>query len=565
LRQGVKGSEWAVNFMTRHVVLLTNAHEAPAATLTDVLHGAGVAAFVEGMREMDLPSAVVVREGDDGEAVDAAPLAVLYEVIPGADMRELYSVIEHASAVWPSAPLVACRRPNTGNAVSRLRTLDAPTLKRLGFRAIADEPAQLPALLRELENRGITGQLALPDDTESGWLPETLLLPEKISRRDLRAAFELVASLHLTNDQSSAANAALAGLAPLIEADRWTIYLTSEASSNEETALEPLAVRGLTTKERSLPEQDWQHALLGHALALSGSESKAARAAVAQTLTIRKTESGRRIVAVPLVSGERVMGVLEGVRDGGGGGGGDGRGRRAFTKANVRLLDALALPIASALGNSLRIAEAERLSQTDDLTKLHNARYLRQFLLGEVRRARRYNSSVAALFFDLDDFKNVNDVHGHLVGSHVLMEMAAIILSSVRDTDVVARYGGDEFVVILPESNVEQAAFVAERVRRKIERNNFTGGRGLRLQMTASFGLATFPLHAQSPQQLVANADAAMYEAKAAGKNCVRFAASPQAITERNSTIGEKPLRMEEKSPVAEPQRSSLDNRQSSK
>jgi diguanylate cyclase (GGDEF)-like protein len=217
------------------------------------------------------------------------------------------------------------------------------------------------------------------------------------------------------------------------------------------------------------------------------------------------------------------MGVLEVVRE--------GVKARSFTKAGTRLLEALALPLAAALGNSLRIAEAERLSQTDDLTKLHNARYLRQFLLGEVRRARRYNSIVAALFFDLDDFKLVNDVHGHLVGSHVLMEMATIILSSVRDTDVVARYGGDEFVVILPESNVESAAFVAERVRRKIERNSFTGGRGLRLQLTASFGVATFPEHAQSPQQLVANADAAMYEAKAAGKNCVRFASRPSGPT----------------------------------
>jgi diguanylate cyclase (GGDEF)-like protein len=506
--------------MTKHVVLLTNAHEAPATTLTDVLHGVGVAAFVEGMREMDEPSAVAIEDAGDGEDADAAPLAVLYEVIPGADMRELYSVIEHASAVWPSAPLVACRRPVQGNAAPSLRALDTATLKRLGFRAIADEPAQLPALLRELEDRGMTGDLVVPADAANVWLPATLLLPDRISRSNLRAAFELVASLHLTNDQSSAANAALAGLASIIEADRWTIYLTSETSRNEAATLEPLAVRGLTAYEGTHPEQDWQRALLGNALALSGLESKAARESVVKALTIRKTEDKKRIVAVPLFSGERVMGVLEGVRE--------ARVSRAFTKANLRLLDALALPIASALGNSLRIAEAERLSQTDDLTKLHNARYLRQFLLGEVRRARRYGSSVAALFFDLDDFKNVNDGHGHLVGSHVLMEMAAIILSSVRDTDVVARYGGDEFVVVLPESNVEQAAFVAERVRRKIEKNNFTGGRGLRLQLTASFGVATFPRHAQSPQQLVANADAAMYEAKAAGKNCLRFAPSPQ-------------------------------------
>ncbi len=501
----------------KHVVLLTNAHEAPAAALADVLHVAGVAALIEGIRE-EVIAPAPVEQAAEAESEDVTPpLAVLYEVIPGGDMRELYSVIEHAVAVWPNAPLVACRRPNNG--ASTLRTPDAATLKRLGFRAIADEPAQLPALLRELEDRGMTGELRLPDVVESAWLAETLLLPEKISVSDLRAAFELVASLHLTSDQVSAANAALAGLAPLVEADRWTIYLTSEASGSAAASLEPLAVRGLTTQDRQLPETSWQRALLGNALALSGSESKAARTAVSKMEAIRKTERGRRVVAIPLMGGDKVMGVLEGVRE--------GEGRRSFTKANLRLLAALALPLAAALGNSLRIAEAERLSQTDDLTKLHNARYLRQFLLSEVRRARRYNSTVAALFFDLDDFKHVNDVHGHLVGSHVLMEMATIILSSVRDTDVVARYGGDEFVVILPESSVESAEFVAERVRHKIERNAFTGGRGLKLQLTASFGVATFPAHAQSPQQLVANADAAMYEAKAAGKNCIRFAVAP--------------------------------------
>jgi diguanylate cyclase (GGDEF)-like protein len=436
-------------------------------------------------------------------------------------MRELYSVVEHAVAVWPSAPLVACRRASRNGVSSSLRSPDAATLRRLGFRAIADDPAQLPALLRELEDRGMTGELPrAPDHLETAWLPQALLLPDRISSRALRAAFELVASLHFTNDQLGAANAALAGLAPLVAADRWTIYLTSEASGAQAQSLEPLAVRGLTNEERAPGEAGWQRALLGNALALSGSESKAAAEAVAKTETVRRKEGARRVVAVPLVAGERVMGVLEGVRE--------GEAVRSFRRADLRLLDALALPVASALANSLRIAEAERLSQTDDLTKLHNARYLRQFLLGEVRRARRYNSSVAALFFDLDDFKHVNDVYGHLVGSHVLMEMAAIILASVRDTDVVARYGGDEFVVILPESTEEQAAYVAERVRRKIERNAFTGGRALRLQLTASFGVATFPAHAQSPQQLVASADAAMYEAKAAGKNCVRFAAPPQ-------------------------------------
>jgi diguanylate cyclase (GGDEF)-like protein len=148
---------------------------------------------------------------------------------------------------------------------------------------------------------------------------------------------------------------------------------------------------------------------------------------------------------------------------------------------------------------------------------------MRQFLLNEIRRARRYGSSVAALFLDLDDFKRINDEHGHLVGSHVLMEMAGVILSTVRDTDAVARFGGDEFVVVLPDTGTEMAGLVAERIRQKISRYQFTGGRRLQLSLTASFGVSTFPLHAPSPQQLIACADTAMYEAKASGKNCVRF------------------------------------------
>jgi diguanylate cyclase (GGDEF)-like protein len=105
------------------------------------------------------------------------------------------------------------------------------------------------------------------------------------------------------------------------------------------------------------------------------------------------------------------------------------------------------------------------------------------------------------------------------------MEMAGVILACVRDTDAVARYGGDEFVVVLPETGVEMGLRVAERVRERISYHGFTGGRGLRLRLTASFGVASFPTHAQSPQQLIAAADTAMYEAKASRKNCVRHAA----------------------------------------
>jgi diguanylate cyclase (GGDEF)-like protein len=229
------------------------------------------------------------------------------------------------------------------------------------------------------------------------------------------------------------------------------------------------------------------------------------------------------------------VGALEGVRT--------RSGTRSFSRSEAALLTAMTIPIASALLNSVRVAEAERLSLTDDLTRLRNARYLRQFLVNEIKRARRYRSNVAALFLDLDDFKQINDLHGHLAGSHALMELAAVILPSVRDTDCVVRYGGDEFVLILTESGTDEAIQVAERIRAKIEAYRFTGGRKLNFALTASFGVAVFPLHALSPQQLIACADRAMYRAKASGKNCVRVSVDPEKVDQddgrESSLIGQ--------------------------
>ncbi|HEX8651680.1 MAG TPA: sensor domain-containing diguanylate cyclase [Pyrinomonadaceae bacterium] len=519
--------------MSKHVILLTDVHEAPAPGLIEVLREAGVSAFFEGLRETEVSvgsSLHHASEARDRSGSGERPLAILYEVLAGADVLEIHAAVEHAASIWPGTPLIACRQKSGENGRPVLRTLDAAALKRLGFRAVADEPAQLPALLREMEERGMTGDLVVPpNEIEGAWLPGSLLLPANLRVKGLRAAFEAVASLHFAVDQKSAAQTALVGLSSLVRADRWTIYLTSETSGGEQATLEPLAARGLLATEREIPEQDWKRALMGDAIVLSGLESKAARQASARMETVRKAEKGRRILAVPLTSCDRVIAVVEAIRE--------GERARAFSRTDTALLTALAIPVASALANSVRIAEAERLSQTDDLTKLHNARFLRQFLLTEVKRARRYGSSVASVFFDLDDFKRVNDMHGHLVGSYVLMEMSAIILSSVRDTDVVARYGGDEFVIVLPETDFQSAVRVAERLCAKIARHFFTGGRRLQLQLTASFGVASFPQHAQSPQQLVACADTAMYEAKAAGKNCVRTAEETRAASKDEKAI----------------------------
>jgi diguanylate cyclase (GGDEF)-like protein len=510
-----------VSFMTKHVILFTDAHEAPSFELIEALSEAGITTLIEGLREAEFsnehPSRRPTGHNDDWNP--PSPVAVLYEVMPGADMVELEAAVKHAVLTWPDAPLVACRRQSDGLASLRLRTIDPSTLRRLGFRAIADRPAQLAALLRELEEHGTSGEIEIPFEPEKTPPSNELSLPAGLKADRLRHAFSLVASLHFATDQKNAADIALCGLAPLIGADAWALYLASEKGSDDSVGLEPLAsLHAPFPTEPVTTNFDWDSEMARHRLH-SATASKAATMAVQTARTVRKTNKGQGAIAVPLIHGERVLGILEAVRA--------KPDRRGFSKADAALLDVLAVPLASAVANSVRIAQAERLSQTDDLTKLHNARYLRQFLVSEIRRARRYNSSITVVFLDLDNFKRVNDVHGHLVGSHVLMEMAAVVLSCVRDTDVVARYGGDEFVVVLPETGMQQSSQVAERVREKIEGHNFTGGRHLRLKMTASFGVAAFPQNASSPQQLIACADSAMYEAKAARKNCIRFAAAP--------------------------------------
>ena len=505
--------------MASHVVLLTDAHEAPAYELIEALRSAGVKTLIEGLREVEVEVALArEREAQPtAEALGPPPLAVLYEVVAGADMVELHTAIDHAKAFWPGVPLIACRRYVYGFQSHNLRNLDGATLKRLGFRAIADKAAQLPALLREIEGQG-SGDIRLPGILDKPVSPGSNALPRRLRSSSLRSAFDLVSSLHFIGDQNDAANSALKGLQKLVYADRWTIYLVSETKGFDGSALETIAVRTADQPDEVENDEHWRRGFTGDSSVPMGSESKAVKLAANGMGTIKRKERGNLLVAVPLICGERILGVIEGVRE---------TGSRNFKHSEIALLDALAHPIASALANAVRIAEAERLSQTDDLTKLHNARYLRQFLLNEIRRARRYGSSVAALFLDLDDFKRINDEHGHLVGSHVLMEMAAVILSSIRDTDAVARYGGDEFVIVLPDTGTELAGAVAERIRQKICRYHFTGGRRLHLSLTASFGVAAFPLHASSPQQLIACADTAMYEAKAASKNCVKFAAGP--------------------------------------
>ena len=177
-----------------------------------------------------------------------------------------------------------------------------------------------------------------------------------------------------------------------------------------------------------------------------------------------------------------------------------------------------------ALINAERSAQAQSLIYIDDLTKLYNGRYLNVVLDREMKRSERYRNFFCVLFMDIDFFKRVNDAHGHLVGSRVLVEVGAVLRACVRDSDTVVRYGGDEFVVLLVETNADEAMIVAERMRKMVEAEPFVKDAGLNIRLTISIGIAAFPEHATTKQILLNLADQAMYRGKESTRNVVYLA-----------------------------------------
>ena len=181
-----------------------------------------------------------------------------------------------------------------------------------------------------------------------------------------------------------------------------------------------------------------------------------------------------------------------------------------------------------AFQNAENYSLAKDMLFIDDLSGLFNHRYLEVALDRELKRAERYASHLAVLFMDLDSFKKVNDTHGHLVGSRVLREVGDLLKKSTREVDVVIRYGGDEYTIILVETGAETAGIVAERIRAQVEAHSFLSTEGLNIRLTCSIGYACCPEDTMSKQELLDMADQAMYCGKAAGKNSAgRFKKTP--------------------------------------
>lgn len=220
------------------------------------------------------------------------------------------------------------------------------------------------------------------------------------------------------------------------------------------------------------------------------------------------------ILAVPLKTRGKVTGVLEILNKRGG-------EKARFQEQDLETVMLFLEPAAIALENATLFQKTTELTLMDDLTHLFNTRYLYQSLKNEISRARRYGYPLAVLFLDLDGFKAVNDTNSHLVGSTTLKIVAKILTAGVRSIDIVARYGGDEFTLLLPNTDKEGAMVVAERLRKNIEDHAYEIELGVKIKLSASFGVSIFPHHAQDPETLIQKADQAMYKVKESTKNAV--------------------------------------------
>ncbi len=225
-----------------------------------------------------------------------------------------------------------------------------------------------------------------------------------------------------------------------------------------------------------------------------------------------KTQS---IICVPLMSKGRVLGVVELINS---------MQDKQFNSNDLKILTTLTDYAAIAIENAKYLQKVQELTIRDDLTTLYNSRYLHLMLEREMERSKRYGLHFSIIFLDLDHFKLINDKHGHLVGSNVLKETAKVIEIELRKPDIPIRYGGDEFVILLPETDKKNAYKVTERIRESLNSHIFLRKEGFSIKLTASFGVSSFPEDTDNTLDLIRLSDQAMYRIKETTRNGIALA-----------------------------------------
>lgn len=355
--------------------------------------------------------------------------------------------------------------------------------------------------------RDLSGQLAQVNATLAG---ERDVLRQW--NRNLSALNQLTQALAGSLDSEAIARSLFSGLAGLVPVDVmglgrpdphrvWTWSRSAAYESQEQRVRQHLLSR-FTSHAAPVAQQRAQVLRLP-----TGLPSSRRSALISCELT---PQADRSVITIPLTIAPDRQGLLYVERQQG-----------TFSESDLQLLSMVGSSLSLALHNAAIHQQMQELASLDGLTGLLNRRSLEEVLLRELKAGTRYRAPACLILADLDYFKRVNDLLGHMAGDEVLKAIAVVMQQAVRDTDSVGRYGGEEFGILLPHTDLVRATVLAERLRDQIERHEFDADGG-RVRITVSMGIAQIPDGAiRTVPEWLAAADAALYEAKGSGRNGV--------------------------------------------
>lgn len=332
--------------------------------------------------------------------------------------------------------------------------------------------------------------------------------------RELEVLIEIGKALTSTVDHENVLNLIMDQASRLLKSQAWSLLLRDETSGDLtfEIAISPAAEK---LKGMKIPRgqgiagwvaEHGQPLMIGDVREDERFSDRVDRASAFIT---------QSVLCVPVRSKDHVLGVIELV---------NGPSEKVFKDADLQILSTIADYAAIAIENARNFMRISELVITDDLTGLYNGRHLHALLDEEIERVKRFGGKMSLIFIDLDFFKKINDTRGHLVGSRTLAEVGQLISNNVRKICKAARYGGDEFVIILPNTGKSGAMTLATKLCELFREYDFRDDEGEAFKLTASFGLATYPEDAKSKDDLIRLADQAMYRVKESSRNAVQSA-----------------------------------------
>lgn len=329
-----------------------------------------------------------------------------------------------------------------------------------------------------------------------------------LTRHELLSCMELGKALTSELDEARLFNIILEKVSELLPAENWSLLLLNEATNELYFELSVDLAPAMVKDIRLRPGEGvaGRVALEQKPMVVTDAQQNTHFFAEIDRLTGFHTKS---LICVPLIFGGRTLGVIEVVNP------------RHLGESALDLLTIIAEYAAIAVENTRRYRQIQNLAIKDNLTGLYNTRYLYQLLETLIPASVDAAVPFSLIFLDIDNFKRVVDTHGHLNGSQALQEVAALIRHCITEPAFGVSYGGDEFVVVLPECGKHEALQKAEDMRLRLSQTRFLGNQGLQVRIQASFGVATYPEDASDRQGLLALADQAMFRVKRGGKNAV--------------------------------------------